>query len=115
MAGSFPILDCYIRVHSVISEVRRVNAIIGMLSVIKDSHIALIFVDPEYQRKGIGKNLIDEAIKRCLNRNSDLSEVTVSSSPNSKKFYEEDGFEVLGDEINEEGMRFTPMRKIIVN
>jgi predicted GNAT family N-acyltransferase len=89
------------------------SKIVGMLSVINKNHIALIFVDPEYQRKGIGNNLIDEAIKKCLTHNPDLSEITVSSSPNSKSFYEEAGFEVLGDEINEEGMRFTPMRKLI--
>ncbi len=86
---------------------------IGMLSVINECHIALFFVDPRYQGKGIGKNLIDEAIKNCLNQNPELSAVTVSSSPNSKSFYEEAGFEVLGDEINEEGMRFTPMQKLL--
>ena len=90
------------------------SKIIGMLSVINESHIALIFVDPEHQGNGIGNHLIDEAIRKCLNRNPDLSEVTVSSSPNSKSFYEKAGFEVLGDEINEEGMRYTPMRKLIV-
>ncbi len=89
------------------------SKIIGMLSVINESHIALIFVDPEYQRKGIGKNLIDEAINECLNRNPDLSVVTVSSSPNSKIFYEATGFEVQGNEIDEDGMRFTPMKKLI--
>ncbi|HPQ44731.1 MAG TPA: GNAT family N-acetyltransferase [Syntrophales bacterium] len=89
------------------------SRIIGMLSVINDSHIALLFVDPLYQGKGIGKNLIDEAIKNCLNRNPALSAVTVSSSPNAKAFYEEAGFEVLRDEIDEEGMRFTPMQKLL--
>ena len=89
------------------------SKIVGMLSVINESHLALIFVDPQNQRKGIGKNLIDEAIKKCLNRNPDLTAVTVSSSPNSKSFYEQAGFEVIGDEINEEGMCFTPMRKLI--
>ena len=89
------------------------SKIIGMLSVINENHIALIFVDPEHQRKGIGKNLIHEAIKKCQHRNPDLSAVSVSSSPNSKSFYKEAGFEVLGGESNEEGMRFTPMQKLI--
>lgn len=89
------------------------STIVGMLSVINESHIALIFVAPENQRKGIGNNLINEAIKICLNQNPDLSTITVSSSPNSKSFYLKAGFEVLGDEINEEGMLFTPMRKLI--
>jgi predicted GNAT family N-acyltransferase len=87
--------------------------IIGMLSIINENHIALIFVDSKYQGKDIGKKLIEEAIKKCLRRNSDLSAVTVSSSPNSNLFYKNIGFEVQGDEIDEEGMRFTPMKKVI--
>jgi GNAT superfamily N-acetyltransferase len=89
------------------------NRPIGMLAIRKDSHIALIFVDSKYQGKGVGKHLLDEAIKICLNRNSDLTEVTVSSSPNSMRFYEGVGFEAQGIEVDQNGMRFTPMRKII--
>ena len=89
------------------------SRIIGMLSVIDKIHIALIFVDPENQRKGVGKKLIDEAVKICLNRNSDLSAITVSSSPNSRIFYEKIGFKAQGNEIDEDGMCFTPMRKLI--
>ncbi len=89
--------------------------IAGMLSVINENHIALIFIDPDNQKKGIGKKLIDEAIKICLNRNPKLSAITVSSSPNSRVFYEAIGFKVQGDEIDEDGMCFTPMRKLIVN
>ena len=87
--------------------------IIGMLSVINKNHIALIFVDSYYQGKGIGKNLIDEAIKKCSGRNSGITAVTVSSSPNSESFYKETGFEATGDEIDDEGLRFTPMRKLL--
>lgn len=90
------------------------SGIIGMLSVINKNHIGLLFVDQENQRKGIGKKLIGEAIKKCLSRNSELSAVTVSSSPNSKTFYEAAGFKVEGSEIDEDGMRFTPMRKSIL-
>ena len=84
-----------------------------MLAVIDKGHIALIFVDSENQRKGVGKNLIDEAIKKCLNRNSNLSTITVSSSTNSKTFYEAIGFKAQGNEIDEDGMCFTPMQKLI--
>lgn len=90
------------------------SEIVGMLSVINDNHIALIFIDPANQRKGIGKNLINAAIKKCYNRCPKLSEITVSSSPNSKIFYESAGFKVQGSEVDEDGMRFIPMRKIVV-
>ncbi len=49
--------------NSFVILARDQSKIIGMLSVINESHIALVFVDPENQRKGIGINLIDEAIK----------------------------------------------------
>ncbi|MBN1883180.1 MAG: GNAT family N-acetyltransferase [Deltaproteobacteria bacterium] len=101
--------------HSCVILAREHHTIIGVVSVIRDSHIALLFVDREYQMKGIGKKLIDEEIKICLNRNPDLSAVTVSSSPNSKTFYETVGFEAQGDEVDEDGMRFTPMRKSIAH
>ncbi len=91
------------------------NKIIGMLSVINENHIALIFVDPENQKKGVGKNLISKAIKICLSRNTSIFSITVSSSPNSKSFYKAIGFEIQGDEIDENGMRFTPMSKLIAS
>ncbi|MEW8562703.1 MAG: GNAT family N-acetyltransferase [Candidatus Thiodiazotropha sp.] len=88
--------------------------IIGMLAVKNESHIALIFIDPKYQRRGVGKNLLNRAIEICLDRDPKLSEVTVSSSPNSKSFYKSVGFTIQGDEIDENGMRFTPMRKLVI-
>jgi len=92
---------------------RHQNRPIGMVAVRNENHIALIFVDSKYQGKGIGNHLLDEATKACLNRNSNLTTVTVNSSPNSILFYEEVGFEAQGDEVDEDGIRFTPMRKII--
>lgn len=99
--------------NSFVILARDQSEIIGMLAVINNNHIALIFVDPDKQRIGVGKKLIDEAIKKCLNRKSDLSAITVSSSPNSKTFYETIGFKSQGDEVDEGGMRFTPMLKLI--
>ena len=85
----------------------------GILSVINNSHIALIFVEPSYQGKGIGKQLIAQAIKLCRKRKPEISEITVSSSPNSRSFYEDVGFETTDNEINEAGMRYTPMKKLL--
>jgi ribosomal protein S18 acetylase RimI-like enzyme len=92
---------------------RQLNELIGMLAVREESHIALIFVDSEYQGRGIGKNLINKALTICLNRDPKMRAITVSSSPNSKSFYEEIGFKAQGEEVDEFGMRFTPMQKTI--
>ena len=92
---------------------RERHDIVGMVSVINQSHIALLFVDPDHQQKGIGTGLIRDAIKECLDRNPDLSVITVSASPNSKTFYEAAGFEAQGCEVDEDGMRFTLMKKVL--
>lgn len=88
--------------------------IVGMAAVINKSHIALIFVDSKFQKKGIGKKLINEATKKCLEDNPSLNKITVSSSPNSISFYYSLGFQTQGQEVNEDGMRFTPMGKKIL-
>jgi ribosomal protein S18 acetylase RimI-like enzyme len=92
---------------------RQVNELIGMIAVREESHIALIFIDSEYQRRGIGKNLINKALTICLNRDPKMRAITVSSSPNLKSFYEEIGFKAKGEEVDECGMRFAPMQKTI--
>jgi GNAT superfamily N-acetyltransferase len=85
--------------------------LVGMLSIIKTSHIALLFVKPEFQGMGIGKRLIQFSIHHCLEKNLDLKAVTVSSTPNSLSFYEHCGFIKIDEERNERGMRFIPMQK----
>ena len=79
--------------------------------MINVSHIALLFVDTDFHGKGIGTNLIQEAINMCLKNNPDLEAITVSSSPNSLSFYKSVGFEIGAEEVNENGMRFIPMEK----
>jgi len=85
--------------------------IVGIVAMINVSHIALLFVDSGFHGKGIGKNLIQEAINMCLKNNPDLEAITVSSSPNSLSFYKSVGFEIGAQEVNENGMRFIPMEK----
>lgn len=97
--------------HSFVILAKGHHTIIGVVSVINQSHIALLIVDPDHRKKGIGKGLIDEAIKECVDRNPELSAITVSAFPNSRTFYEAVGFKAQGGEIDEDGMRFTPMRK----
>ena len=91
------------------------HGILGMLSVIRENHIALLFVDPEYQNKGIGKKLIDEAIRMCVHSNPEISAMTVSSTPNAKSFYVAVGFHATDGEVDEDGMLYTLMWKPCVD
>lgn len=90
------------------------NRLVGMLAVINQSHIALIFVDSGYQGKGIGNELINEAIRKCLEMDPSLKTITVSASPNSVSFYQTIGFQLTGEEVDEDGMRFIPMQREII-
>jgi GNAT superfamily N-acetyltransferase len=90
------------------------NTIIGILSIINKNHIALLFVETEFQKNGIGKALIHDCINRCMENNADIKSLTVSSSPNSLSFYKNISFKVIEEEKNENGMRFTPMEMLII-
>jgi len=87
--------------------------LIGTLSMVNMSHIALLFVNSEMQGQGIGNSLIQFGINRCLEDYPDIKAITVNSSPNSLSFYQNIGFEIVGEETNKKGMRFIPMRKMI--
>ena len=73
------------------------NLLIGYSNAISDlswvGHISQLAVDPEYQGKGIGKNLI-EAIKQTLGNEVTLM---VHSSKKAKGFYEAIGFKEYSD------------------
>jgi len=94
---------------TVVSEFK--GQIAGVLTVINASHIALLFVDHEFQGQGISKGLIRYGIDLSLQRCPDLDTITVSSSPNSTSFYRHTGFEAVVEEKEEDGMRFLPMGK----
>ena len=100
-------------INSFVILAKHQNKPIGMLAVINENHIALIFVDSKYQGKGIGKHLIDEATRLCMEKSPAIKAITVSASPNSLSFYQAIGFEAWGEEVDEDGMRFVPMQKII--
>ncbi|MCP4112812.1 MAG: GNAT family N-acetyltransferase [Desulfobacteraceae bacterium] len=91
------------------------HQIVGILSMINISHIALLFVDSAFQGHGIGKKLIQTSIDGLLKKHPDITDITVSSSPNSLSFYQNAGFEIIENEKNENGMRYTPMKKYIGN
>lgn len=87
--------------------------LVGISSIVRTCHIALLFVDSQFQGRGIGKGLIQSCISTCIEKNPGLRALTVSSTPNSVSFYENVGFVKIGEEKDENGMRFIPMQKTI--
>ena len=70
------------------------------------SHIALFFVDAEYQRRGIGRALLRAVLAQCP---SDT--LTVNASPYAVPVYRRLGFTETDPEQTVNGLRFTPMER----
>ncbi len=68
------------------------------------AHIALLFVDGNYHRQGIGKKLFQKVLEY-----NTASRVTVNSSPFAVTIYRKLGFIDTDKEQTVNGLRFTPM------
>lgn len=80
---------------------------VGMLATRNQgSHIALLFVDKEYHRKGIARGLVNEAIAHCP-----TDKMTVFSSPYAVPIYKAMGFVATNTEQMSNGIRLTPMER----
>ena len=67
-------------------------------------HIALFFVDREFQRRGIGREMFNAVLADCR-----FDSMTVNSSPYAVEVYHRLGFKETDVEQNVSGLRFTPM------
>ena len=85
------------------------DEIIGIIEIREHSHIALFFVGPEHQRKGIGRELLNKAVQECIASNPELTEITVNSSPNAVSAYRTLGFIERDEEKTANGIRFVKM------
>lgn len=85
------------------------DQIIGVIEIRDYRHIALFFVAPEHQRRGIGRELLRKALDECLAYNPNLNEITVNSSPNAVSAYRALGFIERDKEKTINGIRFVPM------
>lgn len=83
--------------------------IIGVIEVRNGNHIALLFVDDPYHKNGIAKNLVTLAIEKAK-----VTEIDVHSSSYAVNIYVRMGFQQLDKEQERDGIRFTPMKKLIV-
>lgn len=86
------------------------NNVIGMIATRDMNHIAMYFVDEEYQGKGIGRSLYNTVCE--LNTDNYF---TVNASPYAKEIYEHMGFVCAQDMQEVNGIKFYPMKGIIKN
>lgn len=78
--------------------------IVGLLAVRLPAHVALLFVDEAYHRRGIAKQLFQEMLSELM-----PEQVTVNSSPYAVPIYERLGFQIEGNEKTVSGIRFQSM------
>ena len=83
--------------------------IVGVIGVRDWSHVFLLFVKGDQQRKGIARSLLSEALQRCQTARLDLERITVNSSPNAVEAYRQMGFVPTSEEQLANGIRYVPM------
>ncbi len=92
-----------IRVYGAFDEEKMVGVIATRS---EGKHIALFFVDAEYQGKGVGKALFARVCKAAGG-----AAMTVNASPFAVEIYRRLGFVETGEETVRDGIRYTPMRR----
>ena len=84
----------------------------GVVSVSKGNTISCVFVREGYQRKGIGRMLLETAIEVVTDRGA--SEIKLNASPYAEGFYRSMGFADTGEKSKYNGIVYTPMKKEFV-
>lgn len=65
---------------------------------------------PEERRKGIGREMMEEALKKIYNTFGDVP-IRISVPAYLRRFYQSFGFQPIGDAYNKDGIAHTDMRK----
>ena len=89
------------------------DRIIGMVEFRANSHLSLMFVDKEWQGKGISRKLFELGLNKCLKNETGIKKISVHSSLYAIPMYEAMGFQKTGEEILEDGIRYIPMEFLI--
>ena len=85
------------------------DTIIGIMTMRKESHIMLAFVDTEHHKRGVGRKLFEHIIKEIDLEKTAITDIMVNSSPYAVGFYKKLGF-IETDVLQEKhGIRFVPM------
>lgn len=85
------------------------DTIIGIMTMRKESHVMLAFIDAEQHKRGVGRRLFEYILKEIVSENPAITDITVNSSPYAVGFYKKLGF-IEKDILQEKhGIRFVPM------
>lgn len=85
---------------------------VGMISLRNQTHISLLFVDEKYHNMGVGRSLIEYISDYVLNEEGHHC-ITVNAAPYAVDFYHKLGFFDTKEEESNDGIRYTPMERVI--
>ncbi|MBU3182591.1 GNAT family N-acetyltransferase [Clostridium psychrophilum] len=88
------------------------NDLTGVIATRGINHICMMFVNKEYHRQGIARSLFQTVEERCKSVGN-IKKITVNSSPYAIKVYHHLGFINIDEELNVNGIRFTPMSYLL--
>ncbi|MGE8504765.1 MAG: GNAT family N-acetyltransferase [Pseudomonas sp.] len=80
------------------------NQVLGVIELKEGRHVAMLFVDPQQQSRGIGRQLVAAALAHARSE-----VVTVSASLTSVAAYERYGFSRAGEVSESAGLVYQPM------
>lgn len=89
------------------------DALVGMAALRQACHLSLLFVDPKRQREGIG-GMILYYLCRQIRTFTENESMTVNAAPTAYEFYRSHGFCATGLEVTENGIRYTPMERVLI-
>ena len=90
----------------------KIVGIMGMRA--NKTHINLVFTKKEYHHRGIATALFQFLLEDVRKEDPALKEITLNSSPYGKGFYLHIGFIPLSEEQEVDGIRFTPMKYVVL-
>ena len=85
------------------------HALAGMIEIRQNNHVALLFVEKQFHRQGIARELLNNALAEARVAQPDLERVTVNSSRHGVPAYEKLGFRQTGPQRTVNGIVFVPM------
>ena len=84
----------------------------GTISLRNDCHVSLLFVAEAFQKKGIGRLLVNRA-EEYVRNDTQKNCLTVNAAPYATEFYHRVGFEDTQPQQHQDGIIFTPMIKLL--